>query len=201
MADARKGMTFPTPPRRVIDMPSTPAQQAMPVAPPVAPPVAQPAPVTPTRRVTPAAREEESILTVGRNIRLKGQISACDILVVEGHVEASINCKRIEVAADGVFTGKAEVETAEIHGHVEGELMVNQTLRVHPGGQVDGCIRYGTLEVAPGGCLAGDVGMHSADDAPAATGIAPHPVLGSASQQRHGNDAPPQSDQRLARPG
>ena len=145
MADLRTGMPFPTPSRRVIDITGT-ANSG---------PPAQPAPAVP---LTPVTRQQESKLTVGRKIRLKGQISSCDVLVVEGHVEASITCRLIEVAADGVFNGKAEVDTAEVHGRIEGELVVKQVLRVLADGQVSGSIRYGTLEVSPGGRLEGDGG-------------------------------------------
>lgn len=177
MADLRTGMPFPTPPRRVIDMASTPTSA----------PSNQPAQSAPAAPLAPGSRQRENTLTVGRSIRLSGQISACDVLVVEGHVEASISCRMIEIAPDGVFSGKAEVDTAEVHGRIEGELVVKQLLRVHTGGHVDGCIRYGTLEVAPGGRLAGDVAMRGADST--ASTLAPHPVLGDAS-----NPTPPSTD-------
>ena len=92
-------MASQTPARRIADL--------QPVPPPV-----QAAPQMP---VASAPRPEESKLIVGRNIRLKGEISACDVLVVEGEVEASINCRLLEVVRGGVFRGNAEVETAEVH--------------------------------------------------------------------------------------
>lgn len=168
MADLRTSMPFPTPPRRAIDTASPPGSA----------PVAPVAPVIPAASVAPASRRQESTLTVGQNISLTGQISACDVLIVEGHVEASISCRLIEIAPGGVFNGKAEVDTAEVNGRIEGELVVKQLLRVHAGGQVDGCIRYGTLEVSPGGRLAGDVATRGADTA--ATTLVPVPVHGDA---------------------
>lgn len=110
-----------------------------------------------------AARPDEARLTVGRNIRLKGEISACDVLVVEGEVEASVKCRLLEVAKGGVFRGQADVETAEIHGHVDGQLSTSKILKVMGGGRVEGRIRYATIEVASGGQLGGDIGMLSAD--------------------------------------
>ena len=168
MADLRTSMPFPTPPRRAIDTASPPGSA----------PVAPVAPVIPAASVAPASRRQESTLTVGQNISLTGHISACDVLIVDGHVEASISCRLIEIAPGGVFNGKAEVDTAEVNGRIEGELVVKQLLRVHAGGQVDGCIRYGTLEVSPGGRLAGDVATRGADTA--ATTLVPVPVHGDA---------------------
>src|SRR5690606_10605538 len=56
----------------------------------------------------PAASSPESEgskLIVGRNIRLKGEIEACDTLVVEGYVEASMSSRIIEIAEGGTFKG------------------------------------------------------------------------------------------------
>jgi cytoskeletal protein CcmA (bactofilin family) len=110
-----------------------------------------------------AAGPDESKLTVGRNIRLKGEITSCDILVVEGEVEAAVACRVLEVARGGVFKGNAEVETAEISGVVDGDLVAKKVLRVLAGGRVQGRIRYGTIEVASGGQLGGDIGTLPAD--------------------------------------
>jgi cytoskeletal protein CcmA (bactofilin family) len=97
-------------------------------------------------------------LTVGREITLNGQISACDRLIVEGRVEADLaNCNAVEVLEGGSFKGTAMVETALISGRFEGVLTVRGTLAIHRTGQVDGTVRYGSLEVQAGGAIDGDV--------------------------------------------
>lgn len=105
-----------------------------------------------------ASREPEgSKLIVGRNIQLKGEITACDTLVVEGRVEASMKSRVIEIDESGLFSGSAEVENADIRGRFEGELVVNGRLSVHATGRVSGSIRYGEIVIASGGQIAGDV--------------------------------------------
>lgn len=106
----------------------------------------------------PAAREEGSKLTVGPNIKLKGsEITDCEILVVEGRVEASMNSRDIRIAKGGTFSGKAEIDVAEIHGLFEGDLTARKLLVIHGTGVVTGKIRYGALMVEQGGTLSGDV--------------------------------------------
>lgn len=106
----------------------------------------------------PAPREEGSKLIVGPNIKLKGsEITDCDILVVEGRVEASMNSRVIQIADGGVFAGKAEIDVAEIHGRFEGELTARKRLVIHATGKVTGTIRYGAITVEEGGMVAGDV--------------------------------------------
>ena len=66
-------------------------------------------------------------LIVGREISLSGQISACDTLVVEGTVEASLsNSRTVEIAESGVFRGEIEIDVAEIErgGQIAGEIEV-----------------------------------------------------------------------------
>lgn len=102
--------------------------------------------------------EAGSKLIVGPNIKLKGsEITDCEILVVEGRVEASMNSRVIRIAEGGVFSGKAEIDVAEIHGRFEGDLTARKRLVIHATGKVTGTIRYGAMSVEEGGVLAGDV--------------------------------------------
>jgi cytoskeletal protein CcmA (bactofilin family) len=99
-----------------------------------------------------------SILSVGVNIKLKGvEISDCDSMVIEGHVEATVNSKAMQIAKPGALKGTALIDVAEIHGTFEGELTARTRLIVHGTGRVSGTIRYGKLIVAEGGELNGDV--------------------------------------------
>lgn len=105
-----------------------------------------------------APNDEGSKLIVGPNIKLKGsEITDCEILVVEGRVEASMKSRVIRIAEGGVFSGKAEIDVAEIHGRFEGELTARKRLVIHATGKVTGTIRYGAMSVEEGGTLAGDV--------------------------------------------
>ncbi|HEX9395510.1 MAG TPA: polymer-forming cytoskeletal protein [Burkholderiales bacterium] len=127
--------------------------------PPVAPapmPAARPA----AAPAAPAAAEDrkESRLIVGPDIKLKGvEITDCDTLVVEGRVEASLDSRVVQIAEHGIFSGKVEIDVAEIHGRFDGELTARKTLIVHASAKVHGKIRYGRLKVEEGGELAGDI--------------------------------------------
>ena len=102
-------------------------------------------------------------LIVGPNIKLKGsEITDCEILVVEGRVEASMNSRDIRIAEGGVFSGKAEIDVAEIRGHFEGELTARKRLVIYATGKVSGVIRYGAMSIEEGGILSGDVATLSA---------------------------------------
>jgi cytoskeletal protein CcmA (bactofilin family) len=97
-------------------------------------------------------------LTVGRGVSLSGWIAGCERLVVEGTVRAALlgRTRALEVAEGGRFAGgRAEVEEAEVAGVCEGGLTVRGRLLVRRTGRVGGAVRYGELELEPGGELSG----------------------------------------------
>ena len=97
-------------------------------------------------------------LVVGRDIRLSGEITACDKLVVEGHIEVHLKDARvIEVSQTGYFKGNADVEEADISGNFEGELIARDRLVVRSGGRISGTIRYGRIVIESGGEISGDM--------------------------------------------
>ena len=119
------------------------------------PATAAPAVVGSTPR---AADPAGSMLSVGINIRLKGmEISDCDLLVIEGHVEATVHSHGMQIAKPGTLEGTAVIDVAEVHGEFSGELTARTRLVVHGTGRVTGIIRYGQLIVEEGGEISGDV--------------------------------------------
>ncbi|TVR79057.1 MAG: polymer-forming cytoskeletal protein [Rhodospirillales bacterium] len=126
------------------------------------------APSAPAASAAPeiqAATDSSKKLVVGREIRLKGEVTSCDILVVEGSVELSLtDARQIQVAGSGLFVGKVEVDEADIAGRFDGELTVRDRLIVRSGGRVTGRVRYGSIVVEAGGQIAGEVGSLAAED-------------------------------------
>lgn len=130
-------------PRRVVEIPGTPPRRVAP---------------TGTEGNAPLPTNDMRKLIVGREISLSGEIAACDILVVEGTVEAKLREGRaIEVTDSGLFKGSVEIDEADIGGRFEGDISVRGTLRVRSTGRIQGNIRYGVLEVEQGGLLVGTI--------------------------------------------
>jgi cytoskeletal protein CcmA (bactofilin family) len=125
---------------------------------PIRPPaeIPRPRPDDPSGTAQVAASQERR-MTVGPGIGLKGEITNCDILVVEGAVEATLECKLLEVVEGGAFNGEASVECAEIHGNYDGTLTVAELMRIHDTGCLSGKARYGKIEIQTGGELSGDI--------------------------------------------
>jgi cytoskeletal protein CcmA (bactofilin family) len=128
------------------------------------------APTTPAANAP--AKEGESKLTVGPNIKLKGvEITDCDTLVVEGSVEATMDSRVIQISERGSFKGSAEIDIAEIRGQFEGNLTVRQKLVIYSTGKVTGRVRYGKVVIEEGGQLSGEVESGTANSRPAVAAV------------------------------
>jgi cytoskeletal protein CcmA (bactofilin family) len=125
----------------------------------------QPSFAEPQKSVTGAEDLAGSKLIVGPDIKLKGvEITDCDTLVVEGRVEASMDSRVVQISAQGVFTGTATMDVAEIWGRFEGTLTARKQLVIYASGRVSGQIRYGKITVEEGGELSGDVSTLATGD-------------------------------------
>jgi cytoskeletal protein CcmA (bactofilin family) len=140
----------------------TAAEGTSAMAKPLSAPAAPSAPVTrqlaaPTMSETGDAGKR---LIVGQGIQMKGEITACDRLVVEGQVEVTLKATRmLEIKPSGHFTGSCEVEEAEVSGVYDGNLTVRGRLIVHAGGRVTGDISYGEIELERGAQITGKLGV------------------------------------------
>ncbi|MFA6279318.1 MAG: polymer-forming cytoskeletal protein [Bdellovibrionales bacterium] len=153
-------MQSPATPRAM--MPDAP--RAM--SPATAPHLRRPTEPTHSRRAaTPVDRDRggdtgERKLTVGKGLSLAGEITACDVLVVEGKVEAKLSDgKLLEITETGQFRGSVEIENADIAGRYDGDLTVHGRLTIRGTGRITGIIKYGELEVSAGGQIIGEMSV------------------------------------------
>ncbi|MCL2468883.1 MAG: polymer-forming cytoskeletal protein [Alphaproteobacteria bacterium] len=109
---------------------------------------------------------DERTLTVGKGLSLTGEISACDVLVVEGKVDAKLtDGKLLEITESGQFRGSVEIENADIAGRYDGDLTVHGRLTIRGTGRITGIIKYGELEVSAGGQIIGEMQVVGAGSA------------------------------------
>ena len=118
-----------------------------------------PAPESATPATT-TSLPDEGRLTVGRDIRLTGELKSCESLIIEGVVNLDLQgTKFLEVLEGGTFAGSAMVETAEIAGSFEGDLTVTGLLVIHPSGRINGNITTSELQLERGGMICGNLQM------------------------------------------
>lgn len=145
--------------------PATPYRPAAPAPVEAARPAARPASPEPSRSSAPASSANDKavkanrrVLTVGNDIILRGEVTTCDRLVIEGKVDAKISdVHTVEIAETGSFKGQAEVEEAEISGSFDGDIIVRGRLVIYSTGKVRGSITYGEIEIERGGEISGEI--------------------------------------------
>ena len=97
-------------------------------------------------------------LIVGADISLSGDIKACESLIVEGTVEATLDKgEELQILKAGIFKGNATVDIAIIEGKFEGELTVRERLTIKAIGRVKGRIGFKEIEIDLGGQIDGEV--------------------------------------------
>lgn len=178
--DLPRRLDVPSPiPARSLGAAATPSFGASPAAPMPSASIASPSPAPAS---PPVSENEGKKLIVGRDIKLHGEITSCDHLLVEGSVEATLtDGKIIDIAQSGTFNGAVECETASIRGKFEGDLTCTERLVVRSTGRIIGKIRYRQLEVERGGELSGDVQMIQGGAAAQATVT---PIFGESEDSR-----------------
>lgn len=131
-------------------------------------PVTRPVGPAVEQTVSEPRRETGKRMHIGQDISISGEITTCDVLVIDGHVDATVrDCGRLEIGPAGTLRGDIEVRNAEIGGHFDGELKVVDRLTVRGTGRVAGVVRYGRLEVTVGGQLRGDIAPADPEEVPA----------------------------------
>ncbi|CAO3449958.1 Polymer-forming bactofilin [Azospirillum argentinense] len=161
-------------PRRTVDLPGAAPRRPDGYGAPASAPAAAPAPVAPAPAPTAPLASDQRRLIVGRDISLNGEIGSCDVLVVEGTVEAKLRDGRsIEIAETGLFKGAVEIDEADIGGRFEGDIIVRGRLTVRSTGKINGSIKYGELAVEAGALLNGEIGKYTPAAKPAAAPAAP----------------------------
>jgi len=103
-------------------------------------------------------------LIVGKGTMLSGEIKSCDLLFVEGRVEAKLKtCQNMVIGETGNFNGTAVMDNAEVRGRYDGDLVVRKRLTIHATGEVTGTISYREIEIEQGGRISGEIRASLAD--------------------------------------
>ena len=104
-------------------------------------------------------------LIIGPGVSVKGEITSCNRLIVEGKIEAKLaDCQNVIIKEGGIFKGESTTENADVQGSFDGNLVVRGRLLVRASGRVSGKIAYGEIEIERGGKISGEI-SHEDDGA------------------------------------
>ncbi|HEX6001928.1 MAG TPA: cadherin-like domain-containing protein, partial [Hyphomicrobiaceae bacterium] len=81
----------------------------------------------------------------------------CRQLEVFGYLEGDVAAKSVLVHPNGRLFGKLKSDNAEIHGTLQGDVVVKHLMDIRASGNVSGNVRYGKLALEMGGNLSAEV--------------------------------------------
>jgi cytoskeletal protein CcmA (bactofilin family) len=115
---------------------------------------------------------EPNIAYIGAGVTVKGEISAPDVIVVDGTVEGDVTARSIRIGLSGAVKGNVVSNDAEVHGTLSETVDVKQCLLVRSTGRVEGNVNCGDLQIEKGAVLAASV-HSSVQEKPVKLDIAP----------------------------
>lgn len=131
------------------------------------------APASQTRseaRQTPTNGEKHSsdavagdgYVLVGKGTKINGDISNCTLVEIQGVLEGSVIADCVIIRDGGGFKGMLQTDQAEVHGVIEGTVVVHELLDIRANGNVQGDLTYGRISISEGGVVSGSLQTKSA---------------------------------------
>ena len=123
---------------------------------------ATPAPIAaasavPAKKSAFEGTESEGAVFIGKGTKVAGDVSNSSTVEIQGFLEGNVVTNVLIVRQGGGFKGDMQTQHAEVHGAVDGTIVVQDLLDIRATGRVTAEATYGRLAVAAGGCLAGNV--------------------------------------------
>jgi cytoskeletal protein CcmA (bactofilin family) len=102
---------------------------------------------------------ENGVLIVTEDTVIRGvrELRNCRQLEVFGYLEGDVAAKTVLVHPNGRLFGKLKSDNAEIHGTLQGDVVVKHLMDIRSSGNVSGNIQYGKLALEMGGNLSAEV--------------------------------------------
>lgn len=97
---------------------------------------------------------------IGPRISVRGNLAGEEDLVIEGHVEGSIHLTgHLAVAQSAVVTADIEVDSIDVYGQVDGDIVAVAAITLHESARVAGSLRAPRVVIADGAQFKGSVEM------------------------------------------
>lgn len=124
---------------------------------PVEPVTTRPAEPKP-QAVEPRQRD---VSVIGPTVHFKGELSANEDLLIEGHIEGFIahQDKNLTVGTKGRVKADIHANAVEVFGEVEGDIKGDEIIRIAKTARVVGNIRCSRLVIEDGAVFSGQIEM------------------------------------------
>ncbi len=97
------------------------------------------------------------VLVIREDTFLKGEIRNGGRIEVFGYVEGDVAGDLLIVQPGGRCFGRVKVESADVRGELQGDIVVRQLITIRGSGVVTGNVKYGKLSMEMGGTLTAEM--------------------------------------------
>jgi cytoskeletal protein CcmA (bactofilin family) len=113
-----------------------------------------------TRSEPPRARTEGKTAVIGPNVRVQGELSGDEDIVIEGRVEGKITVtKSLRVGPAAQVNAEIKAQNILIAGRVVGNVTAVERVEILASGTLEGNIRAPKIVIAEGAQFKGSVDM------------------------------------------
>lgn len=98
-----------------------------------------------------------SVAIIGPDLSIVGKLRKGQRVEIYGYVEGELSAESVVVHSGGRLFGKVSVGEAEVHGILQGDVVVRQLMSIRRSGTVSGNVQYGQLAMEAGASLSADV--------------------------------------------
>ena len=125
-------------------------------------PLTPPNSATSTRRpvvAAPAARDGQAVVSIGKSIVMKGELSGSEDLAVDGTVEGTIELRDnvLTIGPNGRVKAQVFAKIVIVLGTVNGNITASERIDIREEGSVDGNIVSPRVAIADGAHFRGSV--------------------------------------------
>jgi cytoskeletal protein CcmA (bactofilin family) len=123
--------------------------------------------VPPPSTLRPAASGRKGASTLSPDLQFHGEVRGSDDIIVEGTIEGQIHIKgHVTVNPTGVVRAEMNARKVFISGKVFGNVTGEESVEIHPSGQLEGNIISPKVIIHEGAQFKGNVDMKLKDSAP-----------------------------------
>jgi cytoskeletal protein CcmA (bactofilin family) len=139
----------------------------------------------PARERPPATRATSSAATIGSSIRIKGEVSGEEDLIIQGHVEGAVKLAEhdLVIGESGRVDADLNAKTIRVEGEVNGDVIGSTKVVVTRSGRVLGNIIAPRVTLEDGAKFKGSIDMDPGQPSAAKT-------AGSTSSKSRADDVP-----------
>lgn len=97
------------------------------------------------------------VLLVREDTIFKGEVRNCRQMEVYGYVEGDVAADKVLIHQNGRCFGKLSANSADVHGTLQGNVVIKNLINIRSTGSVNGKVHYGQLSMEAGANLSAEM--------------------------------------------